>query len=326
MKILNQINDITMKVAKGMLSVFSINLILLLSIFVFNSCQTEDIQNQNIQETKNELLTSLSKSAEDISNTPITNRRILKNADNTILNASSYEYSSAQPIGHQTHQIICFSYNPNDVDLDSVMGDTDNLGDALGIDAELTSIDGVDFNINNDETSDNKTNGDDSAELEQICFEIPIQPTQNTLLSATSSARTFFHSRGFSDEEIDEMIADENGQEEDLIVTAMLIAASESGDESSYANNFSNLFFNSAYALDSDPKLTWREVGACALAAIGADLLYSVPTEAGSKSVKWQRKAILKFFGKVASRALGVVGVAIAVITFGTCISSAYAS
>ncbi len=152
MKILNQINDITMKVAKGMLSVFSIKLILLLSIFVFNSCQTEDIQNQNIQETKNELSTSLSKSAEDISNTPITNRRILKNTDNVILNASSYEYSSAQPIGHQTHQTICFSYNPNDVDLDSVMGDTDNLGGALGIDAELTSIDGVDFNTNNDET------------------------------------------------------------------------------------------------------------------------------------------------------------------------------
>ncbi len=170
----------------------------------------------------------------------------------------------------------------------------------------------------------NKTNGDDSAELEQICFEIPIQPTQNTLLLATSSARTFFHSRGFSDEEVNEMIANENGQEEDLIATAMLIAASESGDESSYANNFSNLFFNSAYALDPDPKLTWREVGACTLAAIGADLLYSLTAEAGGKSVKWQRKAILKFFGEVVSTALRVVGVAIAVVTFGTCISSIY--
>ncbi len=70
-------------------------------------------------------------------------------------------------------------------------------------------------------------------------------------------------------------------------------------------------------------KLRWMEVSSCAAAAIGADILYALAAEGGGKSDKWKKKAIKKLFGKIASRFLGPIRVAIAVVSFGTCITGA---
>ena len=45
MKILKQINNTTMKVAKGMLAIFMIKVLLFSGVFVFQSCQTESLNN-----------------------------------------------------------------------------------------------------------------------------------------------------------------------------------------------------------------------------------------------------------------------------------------
>jgi len=68
-------------------------------------------------------------------------------------------------------------------------------------------------------------------------------------------------------------------------------------------------------------QLTWGEVGNCAAVAIGADLFFSLGAAAGDGvGNKWTRKALIKAFGKVASRFLGPLGVAIGLATFGLCL------
>jgi len=60
------------------------------------------------------------------------------------------------------------------------------------------------------------------------------------------------------------------------------------------------------------------EVLDCALAAIGADALFAF---GGSTATAWTAAAVTKAFSAVAKRFLGPVGVAIAVVSFGICIS-----
>jgi len=67
------------------------------------------------------------------------------------------------------------------------------------------------------------------------------------------------------------------------------------------------------------PGLTWAEVGNCALAALGADALYSL---AYSGASSWSAAALTTTFTGVAKRFLGPIGVGIAVVTFGLCIAN----
>jgi hypothetical protein len=59
MKILNQFNDITKKVAKGMIAIFAIKLILIGGLFIFQSCQLEATSSDDNLVSKNNFLKSL---------------------------------------------------------------------------------------------------------------------------------------------------------------------------------------------------------------------------------------------------------------------------
>lgn len=69
--------------------------------------------------------------------------------------------------------------------------------------------------------------------------------------------------------------------------------------------------------------LTWADVGNCALAALGADALYSL---AFSGASSWSIAALTTTFTGVAKRFLGPIGVSIAVVSFGLCLADAYAN
>lgn len=70
-------------------------------------------------------------------------------------------------------------------------------------------------------------------------------------------------------------------------------------------------------------RLTWADVGNCALAALGADALYSL---AFSGASSWSIGALTTTFTGVAKRFLGPIGVGIAVVSFGLCLADAYAN
>jgi hypothetical protein len=66
--------------------------------------------------------------------------------------------------------------------------------------------------------------------------------------------------------------------------------------------------------------ITWQEVLYCAAVAIGTDFLWGTTALTPGQGNKWTQKAIIKAFGKIASRMLGPVGTAIAVGSFGLCL------
>lgn len=70
-----------------------------------------------------------------------------------------------------------------------------------------------------------------------------------------------------------------------------------------------------------DPGLTMADYVNCAVAALGADALYSL---AVSGATSWSMAALTTTFTGVAKRFLGPIGVGIAVISFGLCLHQAY--
>lgn len=69
--------------------------------------------------------------------------------------------------------------------------------------------------------------------------------------------------------------------------------------------------------------IPWDDIIFCAAVAIGADFLWGTAGLTGNQGNKWTKKAIVKAFGKIASRMLGPVGTAIAVGTFIGCLYEA---
>ena len=97
-----------------------------------------------------------------------------------------------------------------------------------------------------------------------------------------------------------------------IAIIGIVLLASQDKSGNSTAMNFSQLFVNPMHAQSLE------DAGKCAAAAIGADLLYSL-AEGGAS--KWTKKALTKLVKKVASRFLGPIGVGIAVVSFGLCIT-----
>lgn len=76
---------------------------------------------------------------------------------------------------------------------------------------------------------------------------------------------------------------------------------------------------NTNIALRENQELTWSEVALCAAAAIGVDFVFGLSALSPTQGNKWVKKAILKAFGKIASRMLGPVGAVLAVGSFSYC-------
>ncbi len=98
-----------------------------------------------------------------------------------------------------------------------------------------------------------------------------------------------------------------------ISIVGLTILASENNEGNQIAMNFASILGTSVYAQ------SWGDIGRCAAAALGVDLIYGL-TDAGA-SAAWKRKALKKLFKKVATRILGPVGVAIAIAEFGICVA-----
>ena len=71
-----------------------------------------------------------------------------------------------------------------------------------------------------------------------------------------------------------------------------------------------------------DESLTWAEVGNCAIAAVGVNVLWSLMASGAST---WSVGAISAAFSRVAARIVGPIGVAITIAAFGWCLADQYA-
>lgn len=119
--------------------------------------------------------------------------------------------------------------------------------------------------------------------------------------------------KGFTEAEIQEMLAENNVDESQLVPLVALICEDEamSGDRfaANRPSNF-NLLATPCYASN---KIVW-----CAVAAIFGDLAYAAH-QSGLKT--WSKALIKSSFKTIAKRALGPIGAAIAVAEFAVCMS-----
>lgn len=133
-----------------------------------------------------------------------------------------------------------------------------------------------------------------------------------------AASREYLRGKGFSDVEIEEML-EENGVDESELVRLVLYVSTDenASDETASVNSSSGIF-----SLLSTPAYaaTWQNVaaqaGSCAFRALVADLEGMAFASAGKV---WSKAAMRIAFKSIAKKALGPVGVAIAVGEFGYC-------
>jgi len=275
-------NKIVKKIFKGTIAIIAIKLLLVSGIFLFQSCVNDSFE---IKNESSQFLKSLKISSQNINDISLNSDK-----ENGLLNKMQSD-------------VICIRLG--DLTLrDEFLNHTNNNLNTLG--------DVVETRESFDTTIDiNDTNNSDDCILE---IGMPTQSIIDALAPTIQEAKSFLYTKGLTEQDINDMIIEKNGTDEDLIVLAMLIAEDDQL-ENSTAFNYSSIFINSAYSQD------WGEIGRCAAYAVGADLLFSIATMDGNTGNKWKKKAIKKLFGKIASRMLGPLGVAVAVISFGLCMN-----
>lgn len=140
---------------------------------------------------------------------------------------------------------------------------------------------------------------------------LPLETITQSLEPLVDQSKQYLYTKGFTEQDIQAMIAEEDAEETDLIPLVMAITQAENGQL--VANN--NIYFpvNTAYA-----KINWNQVGHCAMHALGVDILFSL---GASSATVWSAVAIKSAFKTVAKRMLGPIGVAIAVVDFGFCMN-----
>lgn len=291
MKKTNQFNEITSRVAKGMIAIFSIKLLLFSGIFIFQSCTTENDASDVENQVRQDFLGSMNQ----ISNT---------------LNNLAFTTSAIQNKSLRTDGMI----SSNDFRL-------------------INNTPNENLNLSNfNEVAERVNSGDVILSNEQECFErngeivcLTVQIDEEEVLSsiepAIQEAKNVLYTKGYTDQDINEMLSEEGAQEEDLVPVVMSLLALDEQENNLASNNLVSykFFFNSAHAYQGG--IDWGEVGNCAAAALGINAITSFASLQGSGSDRWKRKAITKLIGKVASRFLGPVGVAITIGSFALCMA-----
>lgn len=295
MKFLNQITEITMKIAKGMIAIFAIKLTLILAVFTFNACSSEDVEvsDNNSAEFQNALDLSMSNlNSIGVFNT---NGAILRtNGDAKTLhlvNDNGQTFSNTDFLNSVT-------------DLQSLV--------TVRNDRNLTLVDQNPIDINDILAT----------------YTIDEQPIIDALQPAIQEARNYLYGKGFTDQEINNDILSEwNGSEEHLVPFVMYLQSYENSSEYVASNtvNYSNIFFNTTYAQvvqqpNTIAELTPDEIWGCVKSSVtaGVGSLITIGTLQGLRKVGI--KVLAKAFSKLLAKFAGPIGVAIMVADFGFCL------
>lgn len=210
MKILNRFNNVTMKVAKGMFALFTINLTVLLISFTIQSCSTDsETQNPNSEE----FINSVESSVNNFNAIPLTNGAFAR------MDGSS--------------KTIYLKKNPNqNFDDTSFLNSVQNIESLVNVSnqygLELSeSIDG-----NNDVLG---------------TYTVPEQPIVDALQPSVQNAKNYLYSLGMSDAEIATEL--QGSEESNLVIAVMALIDADNQNNSPTAFNYSSLFGQNTYAM-----------------------------------------------------------------------------
>jgi hypothetical protein len=150
---------------------------------------------------------------------------------------------------------------------------------------------------------------DDSVNINaEVVAHIPQEPIRQALSPLVQEAKNYLYAKGVTDQEINELLIEENAEEIDLIPFVKHLIAIE--EEQLSAKNTRGYFPFISQA-NAEPSFLQ-----CGMAALGADALYALATV---EPTTWTWALMKPAFKKVASRMLGPIGVAFAIVSFTTC-------
>lgn len=153
----------------------------------------------------------------------------------------------------------------------------------------------------------------------QAVIYVSEEETLEALKPLIEQSKNYLYRKGFTDAEIDGMLAENNASPACLIPLTLLLTEDEINTELDKGNLIQECF---AFTRG---KITLSTVLTCAVSATGLDIISILTGEINNSSVnKWTKKAIKLLFKKVAVRFMGPVGVGLAVISFSSCLYGAY--
>lgn len=281
------------RIKKGFILLFLFNLSLFGITFIIQSCQSNDIfEDDKLIEAENSFKSSAFNSLSKLNNITLESNLNNELNINTVLNRTDDEIALVEV------------YLSNGVELSNTTI-TENL--SLN---ELVNIDNTDLKVKymDGSESDNVSNEQELIKTYQISVSQAQQALEPTLLQA----KNYLYAKGLTESDIQFLLAaDEEGpamQESDLIPVVMQLIAEEQNQNVVSNVNYLGFFGSSAYA---------SQIGECAGDALGISAIAAV-VEQGLHT--GAGKALLKkAIRKVASRALGWVGAAIFTYEFGDC-------
>jgi hypothetical protein len=270
------------KIVKGSVLLITIKCLFIFSVIIIQSCSNfDDEKSPKIKESFN-----LSKI--EIGKTKIS----VKEKTSNMINKRSLDDNS--------QDIYLVS-----LDGDASLSDADfqNISNSVYDFYSLNQV-LMDYNLS---TSLKPNNGESDPVL---VVNVNEQELLETLNPAIQEAKNYLKNKGFKDNDIIDMINEEGLEETDLIVLVSVLSSYENADFTSYS--LQSMFVTPTFALDG------YDVIMCGIAAFGADVIWALGTQ---DATKWTVKAIKKAGAAVGKRLLGPIGVAITLVSFGTCLS-----
>ena len=293
MKILRHFLHPVKKFSKGMLVLLTLNTLMVICVFIFDSCKKAAYECSASKEANEKFMAALKKNKKAIADVSITSVGNHAGTNTTIATTST-----ATQTAESSTEPIYLSF-PTEVNAETY-GMFQNTSSVQELSDLVSYADAV---VEYDPTT---TNID-------YQIEVPIESIVTSLDPLVTESKQYLYAKGFTEQGIQQMIIEEGGTEQDLIPFVMSLTDIEY-NQNAVARNYSDFFVNSASAR-MNPYVK------CALVAIGADVLFAL---GGSSASSWTMTAMKKAFGAVAKRLLGPIGVAIAVVSFGLCIASEY--
>jgi hypothetical protein len=309
MKLQEKTNDITSKIAKGFVDAFAIKLALFVFIFTFQACSPEDTSDATVtgEEFTKALELTTFNLIHDIELSNVTGMPNKKRANKELLYL----------VRQQGQKLLNTDFTNSIRNLEDLV----MARDAYGLEIRTSS------QFNDISKNEVGTSSSDVVAGEPVAVEEPVsvyemdeQTAIATLEPMIPEARAYFESKGFTPDEIDAMIAEYGGTEYDLVlVVAVLTELENNPPPAADAVDATAGEPGAAepVATTQQNELTWAEIRNCAIIAIGADVLWALGT---SNAKTWSKAAIKKAFKTAAQKALGPIGVAIALVSFGICL------
>lgn len=277
------------KYAKGTITILSIKFFAFAFVFTLDSCSKHGVEGSCKQETGEKFRKALEL------NKPIVGSTVLTNSSSIKVVSPSAFISTTGGTGEELQIYLSFPMNVT-----------------AEVQAQFDEINSIESLSNLMISSSAVVQYEASPTNSNYSLFVDTNAVKASLNPLVLEAKQFFYSRGFSEQDIQQMLQEESAVETDLIALVMVVTENEA--RYPVARNYSSFFISSAQAKAP----TWGEVKHCAAHALGVDVMFSL---AFSGATSWTKAAMTKAFKTVAKRALGPIGVAIAVTDFSFCLA-----